>query len=95
MTLRSVPRLVQTGASRALPAEVRKPGPFRRSDGADPVPRERDLAAGTERPLATYAQLQAPRARDVGLFRRVLGGLSFREYEAAAEAVQRAFGLAK
>jgi transposase-like protein len=32
---------------------------------------------------------------DVGLFRRVLGGLSCREYERAAEAVPEAFGLAK
>jgi transposase-like protein len=31
----------------------------------------------------------------VGLFRRVLGGLSCRDYEAAAEAVPEAFGLAK
>lgn len=59
------------------------------------VPRVRDLRAGTELPLATYAQLQTPRARDVGLFRKVLGGLSCREYEAAAEAVPEAFGLAK
>lgn len=59
------------------------------------VPRVRDLRAGTELPLATYAQLQTPRAQDVGLFRRVLGGLSCREYEAAAEAVPEAFGLAK
>ena len=59
------------------------------------VPRVRDTHAGTELPLTTYAQLQTPRARDVGLFRRVLGGLSCREYEAAAEAVPEAFGLAK
>lgn len=59
------------------------------------VPRVRDRAAGREVPLPTYAQLQTPRARDVGLFRRVLGGLSCREYEAAAEAVPAAFGLAK
>jgi transposase-like protein len=59
------------------------------------VPRVRDVPAGTELPLATYAQLQTPRARDVGLFRRVLGGLSCREYEAAAEAVPEAFGLAR
>ena len=58
------------------------------------VPRVRDLRAGTAVPLATYAHLQTPRARDVGLFRRVLGGLSCREYEAAAEAVPEAFGLA-
>ena len=59
------------------------------------VPRVRDVRAGTEIPLATYAQLQTPRAADMGLFRRVLGGLSCREYEAAAEAVPDAFGLAK
>jgi transposase-like protein len=59
------------------------------------VPRVRDRAAGRELPLATYAALQTPRAADVGLFRRVLGGLSCREYEAAAEAVPEAFGLAK
>jgi len=59
------------------------------------VPRVRDRGTGREVPLATYAQLQTPRAQDVGLFRRVLGGLSCREYEAAAEAVPEAFGLAK
>jgi hypothetical protein len=45
--------------------------------------------------LTTYEHFQTPRAADVGLFRRVLGGLSCREYEAAAEAVPDAFGLAK
>jgi putative transposase len=59
------------------------------------VPRVRDRAAGHDLPLTTYAQLQTPRALDVGLFRRVLGGLSCREYEAAAELVPAAFGLAK
>lgn len=59
------------------------------------VPRVRDRRAGHEIPLATYAQFQQPRAQDVGLFRRVLGGLSCREYEAAAEAVPEAFGLAR
>ena len=59
------------------------------------VPRVRDQHAGVEVPLATYATLQTPRARDAGLFRRVLGGLSCREYDAAAEAVPEAFGLAK
>ena len=59
------------------------------------VPRVRGLRAGTEVPLATYAQLQTPRAHDVGLFRRVLAGVSAREYEAAAEAVPEAFGIAK
>ena len=59
------------------------------------VPRVRDRRAQREMPLATYATLQTPRAQDVGLFRRVLGGLSCREYEAAAEAVPEAFGLAR
>ncbi len=59
------------------------------------VPRVRDVWAGTEVPLATYAQWQTPRAHDVGLFRKVLGGISSREYEGAAEAVPKAFGLAK
>ena len=59
------------------------------------VPRVRDRAAACEVPLTTYAALQTPRAQDVGLFRKVLGGLSCREYEAAAEAVPEAFGLAK
>ena len=59
------------------------------------VPRVRDRAAGQEVALATYQQFQTPRALDVGLFRRVLGGLSCREYEAAAEAVPAAFGLGR
>ena len=59
------------------------------------VPRVRDRAAGHEVPLPTYQALQTPRALDVGLFRRVLGGLSCRDYEAAAETVPEAFGLAR
>ncbi len=37
------------------------------------VPRVRDVRAGTEVALTTYAQLPTPRTQDVGLFRRVLG----------------------
>ncbi|MDA1081752.1 MAG: ABC transporter permease, partial [Gemmatimonadetes bacterium] len=59
------------------------------------VPRVRDRAMGREVPLATYHALQTPRAGDVGLFRRVLAGISTREYRAAAEAVPEAFGLAR
>lgn len=59
------------------------------------VPRVRDRLAGHEVPLATYEALQTPRALDVGLFRRVVGGLSCRDYEAAAETVPEAFGLAR
>jgi transposase-like protein len=59
------------------------------------VPRVRDLGGHREVPLSIYQQLQTPRSADVGLFRRVLGGISCREYEAAAEAVPEAFGLTK
>ncbi len=59
------------------------------------VPRVRDLPAKTELPLATYALFQTPRGRDVGLFRKVLAGISTREYAEAAEAVPEAFGLDK
>jgi transposase-like protein len=59
------------------------------------VPRVRDRAAGHEVPLTTYQTLQTPRTLDLGLFRRVLGGLSCRDYEAAAETVPEAFGLAR
>ena len=82
------------------PAVVRwgaQPGSIYLADQKLPitVPRVRDRDAQCEVPLATYAALQAPRAHDVGLFRKVLGGLSCREYEAAAEAVPEAFGLTK
>jgi transposase-like protein len=60
-----------------------------------PVPRVRDRQQGREVPLATYAAFQTPRAQDTGLFRRVLSGISCREYQAAAEAVPAAFGLTK
>jgi len=59
------------------------------------VPRVRDRAAGHEVPLTTYQAFQTPRSLDIGLFRRVLGGLSCRAYEAAAETVPEAFGLAR
>ena len=58
-----------------------------------PVPRVRDRRANQEVPLTTYHQLQRPRAADGGLFRKVLVGLSCRQYEACAEAVPEAFGL--
>jgi len=59
------------------------------------VPRVRDRHAGIEIPLQSYAQLQQPRAADEGVLRRVLYGLSCRDYRAAAEAVPEAFGLSR
>lgn len=67
--------------------------------GRPEAPDHRAARAGSRRALRSAARdlchVKTPRAHDVGLFRKVLGGLSCREYEAAAEAVPAAFGLAK
>jgi transposase-like protein len=55
--------------------------------------RVRDLPRHTEVPLATLQRLQIPRAADAGLFRKILLGLSCRNYAVCAEAVPEAFGL--
>jgi putative transposase len=59
------------------------------------VPRVRNRQAGVELPLQSYQQLQQPRAADEGMLRRVLYGLSCRNYGLAAEAVPEAFGLSR
>jgi len=59
------------------------------------VPRVRDRQARTEVPLETYTRLQQPRAADAGVLRRLLYGLSCRDYRACAEAVPEAFGLSR
>jgi transposase-like protein len=59
------------------------------------VPRVRNRQVGTEMPLQSYLRLQAPRAADEGVRRRILYGLSCRDYHAAAEAVPEAFGLSR
>jgi len=59
------------------------------------VPRVRDRQTRTEVPLETYARLQHPRAADEGVLRRLLYGLSCRDYRACAEAVPEAFGLSR
>jgi transposase-like protein len=57
------------------------------------VPRVRDRLRNVEVALPIYERLQEPRACDIGLLHKVLGGLSTREYERCAEAVPEAFGL--
>jgi hypothetical protein len=57
--------------------------------------RVRDLPRNRELPLPTYQRFQLPRAADLGLFRKVLFGLSCRDYAVAAEAVPDAFGLSR
>jgi len=59
------------------------------------VPRVRNRQAAIEVPLQSYTRLQQPRAADEGVLRRILYGLSCRDYRAAAEAVPEAFGLSR
>jgi hypothetical protein len=59
------------------------------------VPRVRNREAGVEVPLQSYHRLQQPRAADEGMLRRILYGLSCRDYRAAAQAVPEAFGLSR
>ena len=59
------------------------------------VPRVRDRRVGVEVPLESYRRLQQPREADEGMLRRVLYGLSCRDYRVAAEAVPEAFGLSR
>ncbi len=56
-------------------------------------PRVRNRRTRQEIPLQTYVRLQQPRAADEGVLRRILHGLSCRNYRACAEAVPAAFGL--
>jgi transposase-like protein len=57
------------------------------------VPRVRDLGVGIEVPLASYQKLRQPRRVDDVALRKVLKGLSCREYEACVEPVAETFGL--
>ena len=59
------------------------------------VPRVRDTRRGQEVPLSAYQALQDPRrAQDVSL-RKVLKGLSCRDYEPCVDAVAETFGLSR
>lgn len=89
------PRYARTGGQPGLVRWSQQHGSVYLADQKlpTPVPRVRDLARNTEVPLTTYQQLREPRQGDLGLFRKVLLGLSCRDYAACAEAVPQAFGL--
>ena len=53
----------------------------------------RDVIKNREVPLESYRLLQEPRNADEGVMRRILSGLSCRNYEGCAEAVPEAFGI--
>lgn len=57
------------------------------------VPRVRNVLNNEEVSLQSYQLLQQPRNTDEGVMRRILLGLSCRNYEGCAEAVPEAFGL--
>ena len=57
------------------------------------VPRVRNQQEGREIRLRSYERLQEPRNGDEGVLKRILHGLSCRNYEVCAEAVPEAFGL--
>ncbi len=57
------------------------------------VPRVRAREGGPEVSLRSYQLLQRPFREDEGVLRRILRGLSCRDYRACAEAVPEAFGL--
>ena len=74
------PRFARDDERPAVVRWVAQPGSIYLAGPALPiaVPRVRDRDAQCEVPLAGYPGLQTPRAHDVGLVRRVLGGLSCR-----------------
>lgn len=57
------------------------------------VPRVRDVRGHQEVPLATYQRLRQSGRADEAALRKVLKGLSCREYEACVEPVAETFGL--
>lgn len=88
-------RYRRTGGQPGLVRWGHQPGSIFLADQKVPVAvqRVRDRQRRQEVPLQSYRQLQTPRAADAGLFRKVLAGLSCRDYAASAEAVPEAFGL--
>jgi putative transposase len=57
------------------------------------VPRVRNVITGQEAPLASYGTLQKKQRADEIALRKVLKGLSCRDYESCAEPVAQTFGL--
>jgi len=58
------------------------------------VPRVRDVRRGQEVPLSTYRGLREPRRAEEAALRKILKGLSCRDYESCVEPVAATFGLA-
>jgi putative transposase len=89
------PRYTRAGGQPGLVRYGQQAGSVYLADQKVPiqVPRVRDRRQNQEVPLATYRRLQQPRGADEGVLRRILAGLSCRDYARCAEAVPEAFGL--
>jgi transposase-like protein len=89
------PRYARTGGQPGLVRWSAQGGSVYLLDQKLPVsvPRVRDRRRNQEVPLQSYQQLRAPRQEDLGLYRKLLLGLSCRDYAACAEALPAAFGL--
>jgi hypothetical protein len=89
------PRYARPGGQPGLVRYGRQAGSVYLADQKLPiqVPRVRDRERNREVALATYQRLQTPRGADAGVLRRLLAGLSCRDYAQCAEAVPEAFGL--
>lgn len=59
------------------------------------VPRVRNVESNEEWALESYRQLQKPKKIEDNIFKRVLKGLSQRDYESVAEHTPEVFGLSK
>jgi len=57
-------------------------------------PRVRNQRTRQEVPLRAYTKLQQPQKAEKLVFKKILGGLSCRQYEACVEAIPETFGLA-
>ena len=57
------------------------------------VPRVRDTLGGQEVPLGSYAELQDARRADDAALRKVLKGLSCRDYASCVDPIAETFGL--
>lgn len=57
------------------------------------VPRVRDRLGGREVPLGSYQALRQPRRAEEAALRKILKGLSCRDYESCVEPVAETFGL--
>lgn len=89
------PRYARAGGQPGVVRYGKQPGSVYLADqklGIE-VPRLRDRGRNQEVPLATYQRLRAPRRADEGVLRRLLVGLSCREYQRCVEGVPEAFGL--